>query len=227
MRAPVRDRLRPSTSARQRRRDGDEGFSLVELLVVMTLMIVVLGLGTDAMASYIVDVRRHQERVDALHDLQLSAATVSRELRAADPLEGYTAVDCDSSRFPGHPAPVTSCANEVTVQVKRRGEVHRLRYALVTGSPGSRLELTTSTLVNGSWTTPTTSTVVRGLSNGTSPAVPVFALADVSGVPAGSASATGRIQLSLVRRVDVPRQPQVRLDTQVAVRNAVYRRARP
>lgn len=64
----------------------DDGYTLVELLVVMVIMAVV---GTMVVTSFVAASRssaRATDRVDALNDLRPAAERLTRDLRAASPL---------------------------------------------------------------------------------------------------------------------------------------------
>jgi prepilin-type N-terminal cleavage/methylation domain-containing protein len=76
----------------QTRRPADEGFGLVELLVVMLLLTIV---GAIAIAGIVQGMRttaHGEDRVQALSAAQTGIERLSRELRAADPL---TVADSD------------------------------------------------------------------------------------------------------------------------------------
>src|SRR5688572_15198620 len=71
---------------RKRLRDED-GVSLVELLVVILLMAVIGGAGTTTLVRSMQVSAKTQTRFDALADLQRSVDRMTRELRAAAPLQ--------------------------------------------------------------------------------------------------------------------------------------------
>ncbi len=67
-------------------RDDDEGFTLVELLVVIVLLGVVGTIVVTATISSLGAASSAEDRIRALNDLQLGVQAVGRELRAANPL---------------------------------------------------------------------------------------------------------------------------------------------
>lgn len=72
------------SGARLRR---DDGFSLVELLAVMSILLIVGGVVTSALVASFNAARVSQNRIESLNDLQRGLERVGRELRAATPLE--------------------------------------------------------------------------------------------------------------------------------------------
>jgi prepilin-type N-terminal cleavage/methylation domain-containing protein len=69
-----------------RSREGESGFTLVELLVVMVLLGVVGGVVTSAIISSMNSASRSTARITATHELEVALQRVARDLRAADPL---------------------------------------------------------------------------------------------------------------------------------------------
>lgn len=73
----------------QRRKVGEEqaGWTLVELLVVMVVLLTVGGVVVTGIVSGMSATRKGQARVEALTDLETAAQRVTREVRAARALE--------------------------------------------------------------------------------------------------------------------------------------------
>jgi prepilin-type N-terminal cleavage/methylation domain-containing protein len=118
-----------------RTRRADAGFTLVELLVVMTLLSVIGGVVVSSLVTSMQSTRDTQTRVEAMAQLQRAAENVTREIRAACPIVG-TSLDKD----------------RITAAIQRDGE--RLRHTY-------RLDAAAGTLVQdvqqenaaGSWVT--------------------------------------------------------------------------
>lgn len=64
----------------------DEGVTLVELLVVLTLVGVIGGIATAGIISALNSARATQSRVEALQELEIAGQRIVRELRAAQEL---------------------------------------------------------------------------------------------------------------------------------------------
>lgn len=65
---------------------SEDGFTLVELLIVMVLLGVVGGVVTTSIVQALQSSRLTSERTLALHDIERSLQIVARELRVADPI---------------------------------------------------------------------------------------------------------------------------------------------
>ena len=65
----------------------EDGFTLVELLVVILLLGVIGGIVVSGLVTAMQNSQRSQERIHAMAELQRTAENVARELRAACPLE--------------------------------------------------------------------------------------------------------------------------------------------
>lgn len=74
-------------------RSQEQGFTLVELLVVVLLLGVIGGFTTTALVTALNNSRATSERAIALHDIERSLQVVARELRVADPI--YLTADDD------------------------------------------------------------------------------------------------------------------------------------
>ena len=70
----------------QDRSGKEDGFTLVELLVVVMLLSVIGGLVGTSLVTGMRVTSATQSRYDAIHDLQKGVDRLARELRAADPI---------------------------------------------------------------------------------------------------------------------------------------------
>jgi prepilin-type N-terminal cleavage/methylation domain-containing protein len=68
------------------RNRGEQGFTLVELLVVVVLLGIIGGFTTTAVVTAMNNSRATSQRAIALHDIERSLQIVARELRVADPI---------------------------------------------------------------------------------------------------------------------------------------------
>jgi prepilin-type N-terminal cleavage/methylation domain-containing protein len=68
---------------------SEAGFTLVELLVVLTLLGVVGGIVTSAIVTSLSSARNTQTRIEALNELEIALQRVTRDLRAAEELVLY------------------------------------------------------------------------------------------------------------------------------------------
>lgn len=77
---------------------GEEGFSLVELLVVMLVMSIVSAIVMAAMVSYTRSTAAAEARTRALSDTRRAVETITRDLRAANPIDAVTPVSLYDSQ---------------------------------------------------------------------------------------------------------------------------------
>lgn len=73
-----------------RDRSGQGGFTLVELLVTLVIFGVVGGIVTSSTITALRSASASESRIDALQELEIAMQRVTRDLRAADPLELVT-----------------------------------------------------------------------------------------------------------------------------------------
>lgn len=96
-----------------RERSSEAAFTLVELLVVMTIFAVIGGIVTTTVVRSIQVSHRAQQRAESLATLQNTLQRVGREVRAADPLLLATGTDV---------------RRDISIRVLRGGEEHLVRY---------------------------------------------------------------------------------------------------
>lgn len=89
----------------------EDGFTLVELLVVMLMIGVVGGIVVTGVTRGMRTTTETQNRVEALTATQTAIERASREMRAADPVRSVT-------------------DDHLTLDVHRDGELHHYRYSL-------------------------------------------------------------------------------------------------
>jgi prepilin-type N-terminal cleavage/methylation domain-containing protein len=83
------------------RLEGDRGFSLVELLVVIMLVGVVSTIAMNAVISGMRTTEKGNGRVAALADLQKGVERISREVRVASPIVAATASELTVTVYRG------------------------------------------------------------------------------------------------------------------------------
>jgi len=71
---------------RLERAPDDQGFTLIEMLVVIAILLIVGGITTNAIVTGFESTRKGQDRIRGLSDLEKGIERIGRELRVADPL---------------------------------------------------------------------------------------------------------------------------------------------
>ncbi len=183
------------------------GFTLVELLITMTLLLVVGGIVTSGVTQALATSRRGQARVYALADLETAGQRVTRELRAA--------IDFDQAT-----------GDAVTVDVLRNGGREKHAFAVTTSAGGERqLSHTRSIYATVDAATPTSSStrvLIGEVDAAWVAANPVFTYERADGSPwvasAHAVEEIARAQVTLVR--DLPEQGNIQVQTAVYVRNS-------
>lgn len=183
------------------RADDDGGFTLVELLVVMSLMLIVGGIVMNGIVSGLRASERARQRVIALTDLERAAERMARDLRFADPVDAASA---------------TSVIVNVLRDTGGTRVRHRVTYTVAGGVITETREVYNPPSALGPSST-TTRTVIDDLDPGTT----VFGFVKADGQPWVSGtdptSNLAEIQLDLRRRL--PAQQPIEVQTSVFVRN--------
>ncbi|CAN5921175.1 hypothetical protein BH23ACT10_BH23ACT10_28870 [soil metagenome] len=181
--------------------EDEAGFTLVELLVVMALMLIVGSVVVNGIVSGLRASERGRARVEALTDLELAAERMARDLRFADPVDAAS-------------------ATQVIVNVLRDDAGSLVRHRVTFDVAGGTITETRSIYDPASSATPTGTTVREVISN-LDPATTVFGFAAADGQPwvtgADELSDLAEIQLDLSR--ELPDQDPIEVETSVFVRN--------
>lgn len=153
-------------------RADEDGFSLVELLVVVLILGVIGGITLTGLVQGFRTSARADARIEAFTDLQRASERVSRDLRRG--------VWTDTYVTPTAPAGcryLELAPDALTLVIFETGTRYLHQYQLTAGV----LTLTRSTWNGTTWQSAATQEVVRGLTNGTA-AEPVFSYLDADGV---------------------------------------------
>lgn len=125
--------------SRRPRPEDEEGFTLVELLVVVALAAVIGTLTTSAIVSAFRSQTKLDGRADAVIQVRQALQRTLRDVRAADPIKGITASQLTLSVNNG------SGSQDVTYRVQTTSGVTSL---LRTTTAGSGTQIVASHLVN-------------------------------------------------------------------------------
>lgn len=161
------------------RRDAEEGFTLVELLVVVLIMGVVGSITVGGLVRGYRTSSDVQDRLDTQAELQNVQITITRRLRGACPVIAIGAYD-------------------TTVQVRNSdGTVERFRFQL---PPGGVLFEDRDRWNGTAWVDVSNRPIADGLSNLTAvPPVPLFTALDANGSPTTSLLNARSFETRLVR----------------------------
>lgn len=171
---------------------GEAGFTLVELLVVLTLLGVIGSIVTSGLVQSMRVTRESQTRIEAMAELQRGAERMGRELRAACPLTGADPSD-------------------VRLVVARDGTRFEHRFRLSGGAVTHRV-------VEDPDGTPTTVQPERVLVPAVDTTLTRFTYLDADGLVATAPGDVRSIRTVLVRTL--PDQPRpLRVESGVTLRN--------
>jgi prepilin-type N-terminal cleavage/methylation domain-containing protein len=193
-------------------RRGDDGFTLVELLVVLILMGVVGGVAMTAIVTSLQSAAVTQSRVEALHELETALQRITRDLRVADPLRlSPDATESTLELF----------ETDLGATIQRGGATEQVRYRLIGDADDGPQRLVRED---------TGQTLVTLVDNG---GEPVFSYLEWDGTEIECASGdshgdcvdklarAAQIKIRLVRVIGEDRTP-VRAETTVSVRSIRY-----
>lgn len=188
-------------AAVRRRLDDEAGFSLVELLVVMSLMIVIGGIVTSAIVSGLRRSEQGRQRVLALTDLERGAERLARDLRFADPVDSAT-------------------TSAVTVNVLRDDGGSAVRHRVTFAASGGTITETRAIYDPPDAASPSTTIGPRALVEDlTSDAVFSLSTADGGAWTSGTDPLSDLAEIGIVLSRDLPTQDPIVLETSVFVRN--------
>lgn len=190
------------TASRIRTAASDEsGFTLVELLVVMALMLVVGGVVLNGIVSGLRASERGRQRVVALTDLERAVERMARDLRFADPVDAASATSMT----------VNVLRDNAGAQVR-----HRVTYTVAGGAISESRAVYNPPSAAAPAST-TTRTVIDDLDAATT--VFSFAKADGQAWNAGTDALSDLAEIQLDLRRELPDQDPIQVETSVFVRN--------
>jgi len=182
--------------------DDEAGFTLVELLVVMALMLIIGSVVVNGIVSGLRASERGRARVEALTDLELAAERMARDLRFADPVDGAS-------------------ATQVIVNVLRDDAGTLVRHRVTFDVAGGTIIETRAVYDPPLSETPTSTTPTREVIGDLDPATTVFAFARADGQPwvPGTDELYDLAEIRLDLRRELPDQDPIEVETSVFVRN--------
>jgi len=191
-----------SVAATVRRRAAEnEGFTLVELLVVMSILLVVGGVIVNGLVAGLRAAERGQARVAALTDLERAAERMARDLRFSDPVDAAT-------------------TTQVIVNVLRDDGGTQVRHRVTYVVAGGAITETRAVHDPPEAAAPT-STTTRTVIDDLDPAETVFAFfkADRQAWVPGTDALGDLAEVRLDLRRELTNQDPIELETSVFVRN--------
>jgi len=181
--------------------DGEDGFTLVELLVVMGILLIVGTVILNGLVSGLRATERGQARVEALTDLERAAERMARDLRFADPLDAATTTQVI----------VNVLRDNGGTQVR-----HRVTYVVAAGT----ITETRAVYSPPEAATPV-STTTRAVIEDLDPTATAFAFfkADGQAWVSGTDALNELAEIQLDLRRELANQDPMELETSVFVRN--------
>ena len=193
---------------------GEAGFSLVEMLIVMTVLLVVLSLVSSVFMAALGTRDRETQKTDALTSVQAALNVMSREI-------GTSGFGLDGNGI------VTANSNENKIHFRANIQNDDWR----TDDAGEEIMYyydakTNSVVRYDRFATPSTSIVINRVSNVT---FKYFNFSGSNSSPVESSVATnktGKIKISLLVQLDdvqgQPKNQKISLTTEIALRNSEY-----
>jgi prepilin-type N-terminal cleavage/methylation domain-containing protein len=191
-------------------RRGDDGVTLIELLIVMILISIIGGIVTTTLVGAMRGTRQQQNRTFAVAAIQTQLERMSRDIRVADPIRAASASALTVDLYKG-----TGCVRRSWAISGTSLVVTSLKFAAWSSCavyPAAASPAPTTTV----------STALYKLGNGTTP---LFTYTDGVGTALGAtptASQIGNIAISLVQSVPEGRAAPT-FTTSVGVKNATIR----
>jgi prepilin-type N-terminal cleavage/methylation domain-containing protein len=187
-----------------RLRREDDGYSLIELMVVMILLSIISGIVTATLVGTMRTTRQAQNRAYSAADIQNQLERVARDLRVADPIRAAS-------------------ANSITVDDYRGNTCMRETWALTSGN------LVRTAVTYSTWSAcslyPATATPVSSVTQTVLPSIAngstsLFTYEDATGATITGSTTTqiAMVHITFVQAGKEGRAP-VSFDTSVGVRN--------
>lgn len=184
---------------RVRRQEGQAGFTLMELLVVMLLLGVIGSIVGSGIVSSLRADRKTRERVAVTGDLTKGVDRMTKQIRVAAPVIAFS-------------------STSLTVETYRNGLRYRYAYTYLPDS--KTVTETLSTYASASDVTAMstdTQTLLRNVTNGT--ATPMFEYFDRDGATATAIDDIARVEVTLVETPTGDVQAPISFSTSVFLRN--------
>lgn len=175
---------------------NEDGLGLVELMIVVLIMGIVGAVAARGIVGGFENTARVQDRLDTLAELQKGEARISRELRAACPVE----VIGD---------------HRAELIIFRGGEKYRYVFDMPTGTDDVSLDINRFDTATSAWVDHSSAPVAYNLDNHTT-ALPLFTWFNADGVGTAVPSEVRSIDLTLRRSGG---DDQVLVETTVHIRN--------
>ena len=209
------------------------GFSLVELLLAMTLILVLMGLATTLLGRSVSVRARESRKTDALTSAQAAIGVMSREITNS----GFGVFQGSSTRAAGNGLVLADCSGQrvhLRTNIDNYGDrsVPSGSTVLSTNVPGEDVtyffDSTTNSIVRyDPNANPHTSVVVNRISNVTFEYVDFAAGSSVAAAPASTPTgSTGLIRITVTVALEAvfgqPSNQSVTFTSDVSLRNSNY-----
>lgn len=149
------------------RSEREQGFTLVELLVAMTLILIVGGVVVTSVVRALQVTTQANERTTALTDIERGLERVTRQIRVADPLEIDPDGECNDTGFSGEDCEEQVLQRRLDADTYSDGELKTYSYYLADTVDGQELrqDITFRDIETGLVTAETTGDFIADIAN--------------------------------------------------------------